>query len=96
LIKRLYLWRLKFIDESGVNISMTRLYGRGPRGERVVGSVPQNWGQNLTMLAALSVTGAHSEGTRRTLAPQIDSRNTTGIRRRMSCRALKSGVEADH
>jgi transposase len=49
--------RCKFIDESGVNISMTRLYGRAPKGHRVVGSIPQNWGRNITMLAALSVTG---------------------------------------
>jgi hypothetical protein len=32
--------RLKFVDEFDVNISMTRLYGRAPRGERVIGSVP--------------------------------------------------------
>ena len=51
------LRRLKFIDESGVNISMTRLYGRAPRGERVVGSAPQNYGANVTMLGALSVRG---------------------------------------
>ena len=48
---------LKFIDESGTNIAMTRLYGRAPRGERVTGSVPQNYGRNITMLAALSATG---------------------------------------
>lgn len=36
---------------------MTRLYGRAPKGQRVVGSVPQNWGRNITMLAALSVAG---------------------------------------
>jgi transposase len=49
--------RLKFIDESGVNLAMTRLYGRAPAGERVVGSVPQNYGQSVTMLGALSVRG---------------------------------------
>jgi transposase len=48
------LRRLKFIDESGVNISMTRLYGRAPRGARVVGSAPQNYGENISMLGALS------------------------------------------
>ena len=26
------LGRLKFVDESGVNVAMTRLYGRAPRG----------------------------------------------------------------
>jgi len=51
------LRRLKFIDESGVNLAMTRLYGRAPRGERVVGSVPQNYGENVSMLGALSATG---------------------------------------
>jgi transposase len=48
---------LKFIDESGVNIAMTRLWGRAPKGQRVVGSVPQNWGCNITLLAALSASG---------------------------------------
>ena len=36
---------------------MTRLYGRAPRGERVIGSVPQNYGENVTMLAALGIGG---------------------------------------
>jgi transposase len=48
---------LKFIDESGVNLAMTRLYGRAPRGERVIGAVPQNYGANVTMLAALGSQG---------------------------------------
>jgi transposase len=51
---------LKFIDESGTNIAMTRLYGRAPRGQRVTGSVPQNYGQNITLLAALSATGVEA------------------------------------
>ncbi len=36
---------------------MTRLYGRAPKGERVIGSVPQNYGPNVTMLGALGVHG---------------------------------------
>ena len=36
---------------------MTRLYGRAPRGQRVVGSAPQNYGENITMLGALSAEG---------------------------------------
>ena len=36
---------------------MTRLYGRAPKGERVIGAVPQNYGQNVTMLGALGVHG---------------------------------------
>ena len=54
------LQRLKFVDESGVNLAMTRLYGRAPTGERVIGSVPQNYGPNVTMLGALGVHGLHA------------------------------------
>ena len=49
--------RFKFIDESGVNLALVRLYGRAPRGERVVGSVPQNYGSNITLLASLGLRG---------------------------------------
>lgn len=49
--------RLKFLDEAGSNIAMTRLYGRAARGARVFDSVPQNYGANITMLACLSVAG---------------------------------------
>ena len=49
--------RCKFIDESGINLALTRLYGRAPRGERAVGSVPQNYGANVTLIGALSPRG---------------------------------------
>jgi transposase len=49
--------RLKFLDEAGSNISMTRLYGRAAPGERVIDSVPQNRGENISMLACLSLSG---------------------------------------
>src|SRR5947209_5267711 len=49
--------QLIFVDESGLNLALTRLYARAPRGVRAVGSVPQNYGQNLTVLAALDRNG---------------------------------------
>jgi transposase len=49
--------RLIFIDESGLNLALTRRYARAPRGVRAVGSVPQNYGQSLTVLAALDCYG---------------------------------------
>jgi transposase len=49
--------RLIFFDESGVNISMTRAYGRAPTHERVYGSVPKNWGDNVTLSAGLTREG---------------------------------------
>ena len=51
------LQRLKFVDESGINLTLTRLYGRAPAGERAVGSVPRNYGANVTLLGALGVRG---------------------------------------
>jgi transposase len=49
--------RLKFVDEAGVNLAMTRLYGRAPTGARVVGSAPQNYGPNVTRLGAVGIQG---------------------------------------
>lgn len=48
------------MDEAGVNLALTRLFGRAPRGERVRDSVPQNYGENVTMLGALSVAGVEA------------------------------------
>ena len=36
---------------------MTRLYGRAPKGLRVVGAVPRNYGQQVTLLGAMSLAG---------------------------------------
>jgi len=44
---------LKVVEGSDVNPAMTHLYGRTPRGERVIGAVPQHYGQEVTMLGPL-------------------------------------------
>ena len=49
--------RLKFIDESGSNLALTRRYGRAAPGQRVSEGVPQNYGENVTMLAAIGLGG---------------------------------------
>jgi transposase len=36
---------------------MTRAYGRAPTHERVYGSVPKNWGDNVTLSAGLTCDG---------------------------------------
>ena len=46
--------RLVFLDESAVNTAMTPAYGRAPRGERVVESVPRNYGEQTSLIGALS------------------------------------------
>jgi transposase len=48
---------LVFVDESGVNLAMTRTYARSLRGTRAFGSAPRNWGDNVSILSALSLRG---------------------------------------
>jgi transposase len=47
----------KFLDESGVNLSMTRLYGRAAPDQRVVDSAPLPSGPRTTTLAVIGATG---------------------------------------
>jgi transposase len=64
--------RLKFLDESGVNLGMTRLYGRAAPGERVVEATPGTSGPHYTVVATLGVNGVQApllfEGAMTTLA----------------------------
>lgn len=56
---RLLDWRhLRFIDEAGSNLSLTRRYGRAPAGERVTESVPRNYGQQTSIISIIGLTGA--------------------------------------
>ena len=48
---------LIFIDESGINLGMTRLRGRSLRGERLYDSCPRNRGSNISLIGALSLDG---------------------------------------
>lgn len=50
--------RFKFIDESGSHPALTRLYARAPAGERVCERVPRNYGQQTSIISALSLAGA--------------------------------------
>jgi transposase len=49
--------KLVFVDESGAKTNMTRLYGWGPVGARVVGRVPHGHWKTCTMLAAVRTGG---------------------------------------
>lgn len=46
-----------FLDESSTNVALTPRYARAPKGQRVPGSVPRNYGQSTTLVAALTPTG---------------------------------------
>src|SRR5262249_57079410 len=50
--------RWVFLDETGVNTAMARLDGRAPRGQRLVGQVPQAHWQMTTLVAGIRADGA--------------------------------------
>lgn len=50
--------KLVFLDESGVNINMTRHYGRGKGKERVCEDVPFHTPKNTTMLSSIRLDGS--------------------------------------
>jgi transposase len=45
------------VDESGATLALLRRYGRATPGQRVVDHVPDNYGTNQTIIAALSLAG---------------------------------------
>lgn len=49
--------KLVFLDESGINIDFTRLYGRSKGGSRVWDKVPLNTPQKITLLSSVRLDG---------------------------------------
>ena len=54
------LKHLKFVDESGVNLGLTRRFGRAAPGQRVVEAVPGDAGPRYTLIAALGWRGVQA------------------------------------
>ena len=52
--------RFKFVDETSVNLTCTRRYGRAPGGRRVDQPVPLRSGPNVTVIAALTTQGVEA------------------------------------
>jgi hypothetical protein len=46
-----------FLDESGLNLSMTRSHAWVKKGHEYIERTPMNWGKNLTLLGAMRLTG---------------------------------------
>jgi transposase len=55
--------RIFFLDESGIQLNLTRLYGRAPGGRRAIGSTPKNYGRQLNVLGAMSRRGVQASMT---------------------------------
>lgn len=56
-IKKYDVKKLVFLDESGININMTRRYGRTVGGKRVADSVPQSRPVITTVLSSIQLDG---------------------------------------
>lgn len=87
-IESIAVGRFKFIDEAGSNIAMTRLYGRAKPGERVVESVPQNYGENISMLAAISLDGIQAP---MTISGAVDGLVFLEYVKQVLCPSLQEG-----
>jgi len=57
LLSRQSIERLVFLDETGASTKMARLYGWGPKSERVVSDVPHGHWQTTTFVGALRTSG---------------------------------------
>jgi transposase len=57
LIQRVPVEKLVFLDESGLNAAMTRSHVWVKKGTEFVERTPMNWGNNLTLLGAMRLTG---------------------------------------
>jgi transposase len=56
-IRRIPLERLVFLDESGLNLAMSRSHAWVKRGTEFIDRVPMNWGKNLTLMGAMRLDG---------------------------------------
>jgi transposase len=55
--KELDVHKLRVVDETGSNLTLTRRYARAPKGKRACGSLPCKRGKNVTMITDLSLNG---------------------------------------
>ena len=57
-VRRIPVDRLVFLDESGMNLKMSRSHAWVRRGEEFIDRLPMNWGKhNLTLLGAIRLDG---------------------------------------
>ena len=57
-IKYIAMNRLIYLDETGITIGMTRLYGRAPKGERIYEYVPDVRFSRVSVLSTIRVNGS--------------------------------------
>lgn len=48
---------MRVLDETSINVALTRRYGWAPTQERCYGTAPHNWGKNVSVLTSLTTEG---------------------------------------
>ena len=76
--------RLVFLDESGAKTNLTRLYGRAPRGERVIDATPHGHWCTTTMLGAIRLGGVVREACLRDDGPTNGQLFLTYVEQRLA------------
>ena len=66
---RLKAARLVFIDETWASTALTRLYGRAPRGHRLLAAVPHGHWKTSTFIAGLRTDGIVATASARSFSP---------------------------
>jgi transposase len=56
-IRHIPVAKLVFLDEAGLNIAMARSHAWVKKGQEYIERTPMNWGDNLTLLGAIRITG---------------------------------------
>ena len=69
---------LIFIDESGINLALTRLFARAPKGKRAWGKRPHQRGKNVSLIGAI---GLHGLITQVSLLVSTDSLTNESLQR---------------
>ena len=80
--------KLIFLDESGVTTTMTRMWGRAPRGERICEATPQGRWEVLTTLGAMSLRGIDAA---MTIESATDGEVFKGYVKQVLCPKLRPG-----
>jgi len=56
-VKSIVAERFVFVDECSTNTSLAPVYARAPKGRRVRGKAPRNWGKNVSLVCAIDSEG---------------------------------------
>ena len=79
------------LDECGTNTALTPTHAWSPKGQRAPGTAPRNRGKNVTLIAALTISGALAAQTCMVIEGATDRAAFETYIEKVLCPHLKSG-----